>query len=472
MRPRSLDTNRAKSSAPEKVDTYYKNLDDILEKYDLRDKPQFIYNIDETGIQPEHRPPNVIAPVGSKPQAITSPRSTTTTVIGCANATGNSVPPFFIFKGKRYNPDLMKGATPGAHAVMSDSGWSNADIFQEYLKTQFIPNVRGGCADDQKILLICDGHTSHVSKSVIEWANSKNVILFILPAHTSHLLQPLDVSIFSPFKTYYYSECATYMRNKIGQTVTRYQMCQLACTAYMKAMTPQNIVAGFRKTGIYPIAKDIVPKEKLFPSESFTDSTPVEKVTAIKAGKEALERYLLLKAERKMNCCCDCHETPQSSNKTPSTSNSKPNPGGKAITEEEFVNAVEAHEKDKENAPPSKKNVKKTTKRQPSALSKCSQPKKPRVSSQKPSTSGLHTNRVDNNDSDTDLSDTEHAYDESQDCCVCKQFSPPNLNLRPYLKLVSWADCDRCGHWVHLGFCTKQYVVRLNDTFYCPHCQD
>ncbi|KAH3841877.1 hypothetical protein DPMN_115358 [Dreissena polymorpha] len=54
----------------------------------------------ETGITPEHRPPNIIAPVRVKAQTITSPRSTTTTIIGCANAIGNVLPPFFIFKGK------------------------------------------------------------------------------------------------------------------------------------------------------------------------------------------------------------------------------------------------------------------------------------------------------------------------------------------------------------------------------------
>ena len=38
----------------------------------LNDKPQCIYNLNETGLQPEHRPPNVIAPLNSKPQAIVS----------------------------------------------------------------------------------------------------------------------------------------------------------------------------------------------------------------------------------------------------------------------------------------------------------------------------------------------------------------------------------------------------------------
>ncbi|KAH3843766.1 hypothetical protein DPMN_117297 [Dreissena polymorpha] len=79
-----------------------------METYDFFNKPQFIYNVDETGIQPEYRPPNVIAPLHEKAQAVTSPRSTTTTIIRCVNTVGNSIPPFFVLKDKRQNPDLMK----------------------------------------------------------------------------------------------------------------------------------------------------------------------------------------------------------------------------------------------------------------------------------------------------------------------------------------------------------------------------
>ena len=202
LKPRGLESSRAKFSTPEIVENYFNSLSNIMQKYGLSDKPQFIFNIDETGIQPEHRPPNIIAPVGIKLQSVTSPRSTTTTVIACANAAGHHLPPFFVFKGKWYSPELMRDATPGSQGVMSDSGWSNANIFQQYLKDHFLPNVRRGDNDGQHILLIFDGHASHVSRALIDWAMSNKLILFVLPAHTSHILQPLDVSIFGPLRPF------------------------------------------------------------------------------------------------------------------------------------------------------------------------------------------------------------------------------------------------------------------------------
>lgn len=471
LKPSGLDTNRAKSSTPEAVDSYFTNLEGIMVKYNLSDKPQYVFNVDETGIQPEHRPPNVIAPVGQKTHSVTSPRSTTTTVIGCVSAAGSSLPPYYVFKGKRLNPELLKGSLPGSKGVMSDSGWSNGELFKVYLEDHFLPNLP--CrADDQHILLILDGHTSHISTSLIEWAKSHNIILFVLPAHTSHLLQPLDVGVFGPFKKYYYSECATYMRENIGQKITKYEMCELSGKAYLKSMTPVNITSSFRRAGIFPLNRDAVPKEKLFASEGFRDETPVQKVAALLSGKDAIAKYLQEKAEKgskkpNCNCKCTCNEP------TNKEVISKPKPGGKAITEQQFISDMEIHQNEKENINPSSKKISKNT-----SSKKTKTPKSKKTipinhtTCPKPSTSGILSKRqpkvvITYSDSETDM---KVEYNESTDCCVCRKFSPPNLNDRPHLKIVTWVDCDKCGHWVHLTFCTTQRVIRRGDTFLCPHC--
>ncbi|KAH3855302.1 hypothetical protein DPMN_097868 [Dreissena polymorpha] len=49
---------------------------------------------------------------------------------------------------------------------------------------------------ESKILLLLDGHRSHVSFILAEWAKENGIILYVLPAHTSHLLQPLDVACY------------------------------------------------------------------------------------------------------------------------------------------------------------------------------------------------------------------------------------------------------------------------------------
>lgn len=462
VRPSSLDSYRAKSSTPEAIKLYFDNLGKTIQEHDLMDKPACIYNLDETGIQPEHRPPNIIAPLNERAQAVTSPRSTTTTIIGCVNAMGNHLPPYFIFKGKRQNPDLMKGTSPGSHYTMSDSGWSNAQIFREYLETHFLPNVRRGSNDNQVILLIFDGSSTHTSKQLIEWAISQNLILFVLPAHTSHILQPLDVAVFGPFKGFYYRECAAFMQEHMGTVVTRYDMAEIACKAYLKAMSPANIVSSFKKTGIYPLNRQAIEVEKLYPCEAFRDETPIQKIVALKGGKEAVEEFFRVKFEsgsnisqptKNVSCNCDCSSKHKSTNK-------KPNPGGREITDTSYLEKITAYEIEKETTTPRKSRTDQI----------CRQPQK--AKSPQPSTSGISASRpIQQADKSKtyDSSDDEISDDESEVCCVCKKFSPPTDN-KPYIKIVNWAFCDKCHHCVHLSFCHEKRVLRRGDTFLCPHC--
>lgn len=49
----------------------------------------------------------IICDSSTKPQAVTSNRSTLTTVIATGNALGNYVPQYYVFKRKRWNPDFQ-----------------------------------------------------------------------------------------------------------------------------------------------------------------------------------------------------------------------------------------------------------------------------------------------------------------------------------------------------------------------------
>ncbi|RPA96297.1 hypothetical protein L873DRAFT_1925421 [Choiromyces venosus 120613-1] len=49
-------------------------------------------------------------------------------------------------------------------------------------------------------LLLFDGHSSHINAAFLEFCVSHNIIPYCLPPHTTHRLQPLDVSVFGPYK--------------------------------------------------------------------------------------------------------------------------------------------------------------------------------------------------------------------------------------------------------------------------------
>ena len=251
IKPSSLSEQRAKCASEESLNNYFEELNKIIRKYDLVDKPKHIYNIEEKGLNTEYRPQNVVAAKGYQPQVVMGNRTKTVTVIGAGNAVGSQVPPFFIFPGQRMMPELMNGQTPGAAGTVTTSGWSNAEVFREYLQDHFMKYVQGHDSSEP-ILILYDGHRSHFSLDLIEWANANNIILFVLPPHCSHILQPMDVGCFGPFQIKYSQECQSFSRSN-GRMVSRYDVCALACKVYSAALTPANLRAAFTKSGIFPV---------------------------------------------------------------------------------------------------------------------------------------------------------------------------------------------------------------------------
>lgn len=56
------------------------------------------------------------------------------------------------------------------------------------------------CSPNRPVILIQDGHKSHITTSLIEIARCEGAVLFNLPPHTTHATQPLDKNIFKPLK--------------------------------------------------------------------------------------------------------------------------------------------------------------------------------------------------------------------------------------------------------------------------------
>ncbi|CAG2209355.1 unnamed protein product [Mytilus edulis] len=239
-------------------------------------KEVVLLNVDEKGITLNHKPPNVVSGIECTTSSVTSGRSSTTTILGCGSASGFAVPPYFVFEGKRMNNELMNGATPGAVGAVSDSGWSNTNIFRQYLTDHFLKYIPG--RNNDNVLLLLDGHKSHVAVDIIEWAQEHHIIIHVLPAHTSHILQPLDVGCYGPLQRIYDNECHKTIRQN-SSVITKYNICELACKAYQKALSPENLQSAFRKTGIYPLDKTVINQDQLKPSEVFTRNEECKETT-------------------------------------------------------------------------------------------------------------------------------------------------------------------------------------------------
>ena len=109
-----------------------------------------------------------------------------------------------------------------------------------------------------------------------KWAKQNYIILFVLPQHFSHLLQPLDVSCYGPFKIAWNSARHGQIRESGGNTVSRYGICKVACKVYAAALSPANIQSALKRCGNYPCNPSDISDSVIAPFLSFKCPEKVE----------------------------------------------------------------------------------------------------------------------------------------------------------------------------------------------------
>jgi len=172
-------------------------------------------------------------------------------VLACVSAAGSTLPPLMIFNTLR--PEYKLGAEEETMFAQQKSGWMNSEIYERWLETHFIkhaPSVR-------PLLLVFDGLKAHISLHLIEFAEKNGILLYCLPPHSSHLLQPLDVSVFGPLKVGWKRVASTFTHVS-GRPVNFHNFARLFKIAWHTSITSSVIAGGFKRSGIYPFARSAV----------------------------------------------------------------------------------------------------------------------------------------------------------------------------------------------------------------------
>ena len=248
---------RAMATDEETLTRYYDLLEETLKANDLIDKPACIYNCDETGMPLSPKSPKVVSEVGAKdPSCVTGNSRSQITVLACANAIGHALPPFVIYDRKTLNPKLTCGEVPGTLHGLSSKGWMDRSLFNDWFFDHFLTNIPTA----RPVLLLMDGHSSHYCPEVIRAAAAERVVLFTLPPHTTHLIQPLDKGCFAPLKAEWRKCCQEFFAKNPGQIITRYDFNEVFRDAWMRGMSMKNIISAFRTTGVYPFSRKVIKK--------------------------------------------------------------------------------------------------------------------------------------------------------------------------------------------------------------------
>ncbi len=206
------------------------------------------------------------------------------TVVESVSAAGNSIPPLVIMKEviilKRWFAELpleLDNLLVGT----SDSGYSNNTLFFQWL--QHWEHFTGISRRGKYRILLLDGYDSHLTYSALKFCEQQNVVVVLLPPHTSHFLQPLDVSVFQQWKHHH----SQVLDQNVRQGVSPLDKNSFfACLNEIRerTLTERVIKAGFRKCGFFPFQPRVVLEQLVVNGEIF------DEIEAEQSGEQRREQ--------------------------------------------------------------------------------------------------------------------------------------------------------------------------------------
>ena len=220
---------RASSCTQKIINKYFENCRKTFneERIDLT-KASFVWNCDETGFSGDQGKIEILCRRGSKrPLRLTGNNEKINyTVHNCCNASGYYMPPFIVYKSKgRLYDKWMQGGPNNVVYTTSPSGGMEKD----------------------------------------------NIVLICLPAHSSHILQPLDVGVYCHVKKVWRKILTSYYASNGYKNLDRenFAPCLKLLLESGEAFTTVHAVSGFLNTGFFPLNQDKVDKNKLKIAETF-----------------------------------------------------------------------------------------------------------------------------------------------------------------------------------------------------------
>jgi len=260
--PQELSKARAAKGNPIIIQHYFKALQQIIHEHSLT--ADRIWNMDETGFNISARLHKVLAQKGTRQVHKVAAGNSNEHISVCPtiSAAGTYIPPLFIYKGVKVIEDLLSGSSvpPGTVAAFTKTGYMHETIFKMYIEhfNRSIPPAR-------PVLLMLDGHSSHIDLVSIDFCRNNNILLYVLPSNTTHLLQPCEIP-FKKLKSEFDKASDRYRMNNDFKVITKHSFAQVLGEAFSETYTPNAIKNAYAATGIWPLNPNIINPDRLAPS--------------------------------------------------------------------------------------------------------------------------------------------------------------------------------------------------------------
>ena len=259
----TFEASRFKADSEWSYRLYFDLVKEKIQQYDVQ--PHNTYNMDEKGFligymtKTKRIFTKAAYDSGRLLGAVQDGSREWITLIATICADGTSLSPGLIYKAVSGNlqDSWVQDFDPTTqHTFMasSPSGWTNDELGLSYIKSIFDRETKAKARNGRDWrLLFVDGHGSHINIKWLEYCQQHRILIAVYPPHSTHRLQPLDVSLFSPMAVYYSQELHQFTQDSQGiSKVTKRDFFRLFWQAYPRTFTSDNIASGWSKTGLHP----------------------------------------------------------------------------------------------------------------------------------------------------------------------------------------------------------------------------
>ena len=251
-------TDNVKSSralvTEEVINKYFDHLENSIKDIPASN----IFNYDETNITDNPGAKLVITRRGrNRVERIMHHSKSSISVMFAGRADGHYLPPMVVYKAENIYKEWCRAGPIDTVYSCTKSGWFDIEQFEMWFFKQFVPSTSDLVGP---IVLIGDNLGSHFSKKVLQYCDENEIRFLCLPPNSTHFCQPLDVAVFRPAKAEWRdildnwrkeSRCA----DNLPKTIFPSLLYKL-----FRRLKPENLVSGFRATGIVPLERNEILK--------------------------------------------------------------------------------------------------------------------------------------------------------------------------------------------------------------------
>ncbi|XP_034934472.1 uncharacterized protein [Chelonus insularis] len=254
-KPQHLSLTRV-SVTREDLQQWFAEIEQYLRSKDLLNiEPSRIFNCDETSLMLCPDSERVRTGKGTRSvYRVVDAGKECHTVLFMYAASGFRAPPMLMFPYKDKLPQkIVKNTPSGWGRGISDNGWMTTETLYEYITNVFYPWLLQNKIQFPVIIYL-DNHSSHMNIPLVSFCREKMIELIGFFPNSTHIVQPLDISFFHPFKEAW-KKTVPKWKNKNNTLKIKKEEFPIVLKYTLDGMNEiekKCIQSGFRGSGLYP----------------------------------------------------------------------------------------------------------------------------------------------------------------------------------------------------------------------------